>query len=220
MEKIIKDLKKDWIIVLLIVASFIMSIYFYPSLPDKVPNHWNINGEIDGYTNRFWGAFGMPLLNAGLYIIFVVLPYIDPRRKNYESFSSTYRFIRYLMHIFFIGLQIVIFMAALGSPINTSTIVPISVSLIFVFFGNVMGRVKHNYFVGIRTPWTLANEEVWRKTHRLAGPMWVAGGILGIVSSLINSNIGGKFFFGIIMVIAIAPMIYSYIAYRKITSGK
>lgn len=216
MEKITKTLKKDWIVILLILASFILSLYFYPSLPDKVPNHWNINGEVDGYTNRFWGAFGIPFLNAGLYILFIVLPHIDPKRKNYDRFPSTYRYIRYLMHIFFIGLQVFTFMAALGSPVKINAIVPIGIGLLFIFFGNVLGRVKHNYFVGIRTPWTLASEEVWRKTHRLAGPMWVAGGILGIIASLINSSIGGKLFFGILMVISLVPTVYSYFVYRNL----
>ncbi|KPU43148.1 immunity protein SdpI [Oxobacter pfennigii] len=220
MGKIAKTLKKDWILLLLILAGFCMSIYFYPALPDRVPSHWNIHGEIDGYMNRFWGAFLMPLMNAGFYFFFIFLPYLDPRKNNYNYFSSAYRAIRYMLHIFFVGIQIVTLMAALGYPIKIQVIVPAGVSLLFILLGNVMGKVKHNYFVGIRTPWTLSNEEVWRKTHRLAGPLWVAGGILCLILSFLNSRITSMLFFLVIVIIAAVPTVYSYILFRNDMNGK
>lgn len=216
MEKITDTLRKDWLLILLIASCFILGAYLYPYLPAKVPSHWNINGRVDGYTSKFWGVYGLPVLNVGLYLLFIVLPLIDPRKKNYDRFSPTYRFLRYLMHIFFIGLYIFTLMSALGTIVNPGLYVQVGISLLFLLIGNVMGRVKHNYFVGIKTPWTLASEEVWRKTHRMAGPLWVAGGIAGIITAFINYDLAGKIFFVILITIVVLPTVYSYIAYHNI----
>jgi len=219
MNKKIDFIKKEWPIMLLILLSFILGIYFYPSLPDKVPSHWNINGQIDGYSSRFFGAFGIPMMNIGLYVLLLAAPLIDPKKRNYDYFSSTYRFIRYLTHILFIGIQALTLVAAFGIMVNTTIAIQIGISLFFALLGNVMGRFKHNYFVGIKTPWTLASEEVWKKTHRMAAPIWVAGGILGVLTAFIGGSAGFKIFFVAIMAMALIPVVYSYIAYRNITKN-
>lgn len=216
MQKISNILKQDWLILILILFGFALGAYFYPSLPDRVPIHWNLNGEVNGYGSKLFGAFGLPLTNLGLYLMFLVLPYIDPKRKNYTDFKSTYQFIKYLLVVFLLGLEVMTFLIASGVIVNKPIFIQIMMSLLFILIGNVMGRFKHNYFVGIKTPWTLANEEVWRKTHRLAAPLWVLGGIINILLAFTGTNFNGIWFMVILAVMSIIPIGYSYFAYQQI----
>ncbi|MDQ7094836.1 SdpI family protein [Desulfosporosinus sp. PR] len=216
MTKLSVLLKKDWPILLLIILGFALGIYFYPSLPDRVPIHWNAQGEINGYGSKLFATLGLPLIALGLYVMFVLLPFIDPKRKNYSSFEPTYQFLKYLLVIFFLGLELITLLIASGMVVNRPILIQIMISLLFIFLGNVMGRVKHNYFVGIKTPWTLASEEVWRKTHRLAAPLWVLGGVANIFLALSGMTFNGFSFIVIIIVISLVPIAYSYLAYRKL----
>lgn len=216
MKNILKSIKKDWLILAIVVLTFVLSLYFYPSLPDRVPSHWNAKGQIDGYSGKFFGGFGIPLINLGLYFLFIILPYLDPKKANYAKFPSAYKAIRYTVHIFFACLQGVILMVSLGHPVNVGMFAYLGASLLFVMIGNVMGKFKHNYFVGIKTPWTLSNEEVWVKTHRMAGPLWVVGGILSAIFAIIGDGIMIIPFIIIVSVIAIVPIIYSYIIFSKL----
>lgn len=218
MKKISNILKEDWLILILIVLGFVLGAYFYPSLPDRVPVHWNAKGEINGYGSKFFGAFGLPLINLGMYLLFLVLPYIDPKRKNYDNFKLTYQFLKYLLIVFFLGMEVITLLIATGIVVNRPILIQIMVSLLFILIGNVMGRVKHNYFVGIKTPWTLANEEVWGKTHRLAAPLWVIGGVLNILLTFTRLNFNGISFIIIVAVISIVPIVYSYITYQEIAN--
>jgi Predicted integral membrane protein len=219
MERISNVLKRDWLILVLIILGFALGAYFYPSLPDKVPIHWNASGEINGYGSKLFGAFGLPSINLAMYIMFLALPYIDPKRKNYASFKSTYQFQKYLLMVFFLGLEVFSLLISTGVVVNRPIFIQIMISLLFILLGNVMGRVKHNYFIGIKTPWTLANEEVWRKTHRLAAPLWVIGGILNILLSFLGINFNGITFIAIVAVISLVPIGYSFFAYQKFVKG-
>ncbi len=219
MKKISNVIKKDWGILFLIFLGFALAVYFYPSLPSRIPIHWNSNGQINGYGSKFFGAFGLALINLGVYLLFIVLPYIDPKRKNYEAFQATYQYLKYLLIIFFLGMEVYALLIATGTIANTPDFTQIMGSLLFILLGNVMGRFKHNYFVGIKTPWTLANEEVWRKTHRMAGPIWVIGGIVNIVLTVIGVIFNGIAFIIILAVMVVVPIVYSYIIYHKIVDA-
>lgn len=214
MKKINNILKKEWFFILLILLGFIISIYLYPSLPNKMPIHWNIHGEVNGYASKLFGAFSMPLINLCIYLLYIALPYIDPKRKNYESFKPTYQLFKYIIIIFLFCFHIITLLNAIGVKVDILTFTQVAMSLLFILMGNVMGRVKHNYFIGIRTPWTLANEEVWKKTHRLAAPLWVTGGILNLILFLLDR--GAYSFIIIIIIISVIPIIYSYSIYQKI----
>ncbi|HZK55046.1 MAG TPA: SdpI family protein [Desulfosporosinus sp.] len=148
--------------------------------------------------------------------MFLVLPYIDPKRKNYEHFESSYQFVKYLVIIFLLGVEVMTLLIATGIIVNKPISIQVMVSLLFILIGNVMGRFKHNYFVGIKTPWTLANEEVWRKTHRMAAPIWVIGGIVNIILAFTAIKYNQIGFMVIVAIITIVPIAYSYFAYQKI----
>lgn len=207
----------DWPLLLLILGSLIIGAALYPQLPERVASHWNFKGEVDGYSSRFWGAFGIPLMTAGIYVLMVVLPSIDPRRQNYEKFAGVYRLFKAIMVIFMIGLYLIVILSALGYRIPVDRAVTSGVSLLFIVLGNFMGQIRHNYFVGIKTPWTLASEEVWQKTHRLGGRLWVAAGLIGLAASLAAGGSTG----GIIMAVSlgaavVVPIAYSYLEFRRL----
>ncbi|MCB2359694.1 SdpI family protein [Clostridium estertheticum] len=218
MKKISNILKKDLGILFLIILGFALGVYFYPLLPTKVPIHWNFKGQVDGYGSRFFGAFGLAFINLAMYLLFIALPYIDPKGKNYKDFQSTYQYLKYLLIILFLGIEVTTLLIGTGVAINITIIIQIMVSLLFILLGNVMGRFKFNYFVGIKTPWTLANEEVWRKTHRMAAPIWVIGGILNILLTVTKVNFSWLGFIIIVAVNSIVPTVYSYIIYHKIVN--
>jgi len=209
-------IKKDWYILILILATLAFGIYVYPILPDKVPSHWNIHGQVDGWSDKSFAVWFFPLLNLGLYALFLFLPRIDPRRENYSRFFGTYRVIRIFLHVFFALLYMVTLVVSLGYPLKVDFFVKFAVSLLFLVLGNYMGKIKHNYFVGIKTPWTLANEEVWQITHRFAGPLWVCGGILGMVLSFFTAAWAGYIFFAILITIGLVPVVYSYFVYKRV----
>jgi len=215
MKKIDLNIKKELPIILIIIMMFAASIYFYPQLPDKIPTHWNFKGEIDGYSGKLTGAFLIPVMNIIMYGLFIFMPVLDPKKENYKLFESTYIYFRYLFHIFFLGMHGLIIAAALGYNVDTGRLVTLAVSLLLMLMGNVMGRLKHNYFVGIKTPWTLANEEVWRKTHRLGAVIWTGGGLAGVIISLLRLSMGWAFI-AIIAVMTFIPIVYSYVLFNRL----
>lgn len=212
----LEQLKSDWYVIIIIMATLAAAVYLYPQLPERVPSHWNIQGEVDGYSSRFWGAFGIPLMNVGIYLMMLFLPIIDPRRDNYLKFAGAYRVMRVVMVCFFTVLYAVVILAVKGYPVSVDRIVPLGVSVLFIIIGNYMGRFQHNYFVGIKVPWTLANETVWRKTHRLAGPLWVVAGLLGVVGAIIGGTAAMWFLLVPLLLATVIPVVYSFIIYKKL----
>lgn len=208
-------LASDWPLLLLILGSLALGAAVYPQLPEQVASHWNFKGEVDGYSSRFWGAFGIPLMTAGIYVLMLALPSIDPRRENYIKFAGVYRLFKAVMVVFMTGLYLIVILNALGYPVPVDRAVMSGVSLLFVVLGNFMGQVRHNYFVGIKTPWTLADEQVWQKTHRLGGRLWVAAGLVGLVASLIGGATGGVILFAALAVATVIPIVYSYLEFRR-----
>jgi len=211
-----KTVSSDWPLWILMAGLLITAIWVYPHLPDKVPGHWNIHGEVDAYYSRTFGAFFEPLMVIGLYFLMLLLPLIDPKRDNYQRFTSAYTFLRWSLVIIFSIIYATTILVALGYPINIPLIVKAMVSVLFIIIGNFMGQFRHNYFVGIKTPWTLANEEVWQRTHRMGGKIWVIGGLVCLSMSVVNSSWGAIVFFASLMFMTIIPIVYSYIIYAKL----
>jgi uncharacterized membrane protein len=181
-----------------------------------MPMHWNVAGEVDRYGSRFEGAFAMPLLNAGLLLMLMWLPAIDPRRKSYAKFESFYKLFQWVLVIFMAGMQGLTMAWALGYQLSISLFVKLAMGIMFIVIGNYLGKIKSNWFVGIKNPWTLENEEVWVKTHRLAGPLMFSAGVISIVLAFVDKGFTYWIVIGSIMFAAIMPNIYSYIIYQRI----
>lgn len=211
-----QTLVADWPIILIILCSIVIGIIVYPHLPERVPSHWNIKGQVDAYSSRLWGAFGIPLMTAGIYIMMVLLPLIDPRRQNYQKFTGAYQALKAVLVIFLTGLYVLIILSSLGRQIPIGSAVIGGIGILFIVIGNYMGQFRHNYFVGIKTPWTLANEQVWQKTHRLGGRLWVFSGFLVLVAAVFSGTVGAVILGVSLVIAAVVPIVYSYLEFRKI----
>ncbi len=170
---------------LLIALSVLIGVFAYPYLPDQMPMHWNIHGKVDRYWDKQYAAFFPPMLMIVLMVLFIFMPRIDPKKENYKKFSGSYTIFITIMNVFFLLLQSMTISYGLGVNINISLIVNLGIGLLFIVLGNYLPRIKHNYFIGVRTPWTLANEKTWRKTHQLSGKLFVMAGILLVAISFL-----------------------------------
>ncbi|MGB9683086.1 MAG: SdpI family protein [bacterium] len=214
-------ISKEWGLILLVISLFILGAIFYPRLPEKVPSHWNAKGEVDQYSSRFWGAFGMPIMIALLYLGLLYIPYIDPKRENYIRFESTYRIIRVLIVLIFSILQIVLLGVVLtGKNYLISRLVPALIGVMFIFIGNFLPKVKYNWFLGVRTPWTLSNEEVWRKTHKFSGYLFVIGGLLMLLGAFLSPPMNFIVGVGGILFVSILSIVYSFYVFKRLVKNQ
>jgi uncharacterized membrane protein len=144
--------------------------------PDRLPVHWNLAGEVDRYGGKFEGLLILPLVAVAVYLLMLFLPRIDPGRANYETFARAYGVIRLAVLALVAFVYGCMVLAALGYQVDTGLLVPLAVGILLCVLGNLMGKIRPNWFVGVRTPWTLSSRESWNKTHRLAGRLFVAMG--------------------------------------------
>ncbi len=209
-------LKQDWPLWLFMAGLLLAAVVLYPHLPAKMPGHWNIHGEIDAYYPKSFGAFFEPILLIGIYLLMLFTPLIDPKRENYLRFAGAYRFLRWAMVLFLGILYGASILASMGYPVDVGLLVKAIVAVLFIVIGNFMSQFRHNYFVGIKTPWTLASEEVWQRTHRLGARIWVAGGLICLAMAPVNASWGAYVFFTALLLMVFVPTIYSYSLFNKL----
>lgn len=203
----------------IILLSFFIGIVSYSYMPDMMPMHWNAQGEIDGYMGKLWGLFMSPIISLGLFALFLVIPKLDPRRSNLESFKEYYQGIILVIVGFLFYIYILTILAAIGYKFNMVQAMSISFAVLFYYIGIVLKKTKSNFFVGIKTPWTLSDEKVWEKTHDLGGKLFKISGIIAFFGALFKEV---AIFLMIIPIIvaSIFIYIYSYLEYAKIHKGK
>jgi uncharacterized membrane protein len=185
----------------------------WSNLPHQLPIHFDVNGDPNGYGSKLLFI----LLPLGLYLLLLVLPFIDPRKSNYDIFSSTYFKLRVILCVFIGIIDTIIIYNTLHGIEKMGLLLPISVFLLFTLLGNYMGNFRPNYFVGIKVPWTLNNDVVWTRTHKLAAKLWFWGGLIGIVGLFFVKDIA-LVMLPIIIFIVVVPIVYSYIIYQKIAN--
>ena len=216
-----KTLKNDWLIWIFLIIPFVFIAIYWNQFPDKIPTHFNFDGEPDDYSDKVQGLLLLPIINLLMYFIFILLPLIDPSRKNYGLFQDKFKIIRIVLHLFFAFVFFLMAIYALGYQFNMSLLIIYGVLILFLIIGNYLGNVRHNYFIGIRTPWTLANEDVWAKTHRLAAKIWVGATLITMVAlPFFSSKIGEFIFLAYMAAIVIVPIVYSYVLFKKIKKGE
>jgi len=208
-------MEKGKIIILGIIAlSFIVSIFLYPHMPDRMASHWNIDGQVDSYMPKFWGVFLMPIISVGLLFVFMLIPRIDPLRENIEKFREYFDkfiilIISYLFYIHFLSI-----VWNLGARFDMGQFMIPAMGILFYYIGVLIQNSKRNWFIGIRTPWTLSSEKVWDKTHKIAGKLFKFAGMIAFLDIFFSRN---AIFFVIVPVIltTIYTFIYSYFEYKK-----
>ncbi len=203
------------ITIMSVAVSIVSAILLYPSLPDTIASHWNASGEVDGETSKFWGVYLMPLIITALSGLFLILPKIDPLKRNYESFRNEYAQMATVMLVFLIYIQGMIYAWNLGYRFEFTSALFIGIGALLVFIGQVITRTKRNWFMGIRTPWTLSSDYVWNETNRIGGKLFVIAGLITILSNffLPENYVFPSFIVAIILVV-LWTLLYSYHVYR------
>jgi len=177
-------------------------------------SHWNAQGEVNGYLSKFWGLFLLPFILTGLALLFIAIPRIDPLKENIEKSRKYYNRFIILFFIFMLLIQIHIILWNLGTKISLILILPIAIGIMFYYIGGLLENIKRNWFIGIRTPWTLSNEKVWTKTHKIGGKLFRLAGIIAFMGILFPDQI---IYFIVIpaILIALYTIIYSYLEFQK-----
>lgn len=199
---------------LLVAAVLAATLISFPWLPSRVPTHWNIRGEVDGYSPRWTLFIFGPGIMAFMLGLFRLLPWLSPKRFEVDTFRSTYLYIMLVILAFFAYMQALLLWAGLQGPWNITQAIWGAICLLWVLLGNVMGKVRRNFYIGVRTPWTLANERVWDATHRFAAKTFVLGGLAGWV--LAWAGAGFWLPFAALMAGALVPVVHSLVYYKRL----
>ncbi|HYO47220.1 MAG TPA: SdpI family protein [Gemmatimonadota bacterium] len=209
-------MNKRWIGPVLIVLMVAFALAVYGRLPEQVPTHFELSGEPDDWMDRFPGAFLLPAIAAGIYLLLFALRRIDPRRAHYARFEDTYWVILNVLALMMAVMQGLSLGLALGWPIDMGRAITVTIGLLFVGLGNYLPRIRSNWWIGIRTPWTLESEAVWRETHRVGGWTFVAAGLVLVVAGVFLPAGPREWVSGIALAVGVAvPLVYSYLAYRR-----
>lgn len=200
----------------LVVAAVTLAVtwWAWDRLPPHMATHWDINGHVNGYSPRAFGGLFAPGLIVLLTLLFQALPLLDPRRQNYEKFIPTYWIIANSVVLFVGVVHVMVIGNAVGYPVAMSRVVPLGLGILFIALGNVLPRVEPNWFVGIRTPWTLSSDAVWRKTHRTGGWTFFLGGCALLVEGVIPMGRYWPALFVTIAVAALIPVVQSYFLWK------
>jgi uncharacterized membrane protein len=209
------DWRNEWSQLLLIGLMFALSIASWRIAPDRIPVHWGFDGQADRYGGRFEGLMVLPLVAAGVYLVLLFAPRIDPGRANYSNFALAYATLRLMALAVLAGLHGMVLLWIRGREFRMETVVGLLLGLLFVVIGNLMGKLRPNWFVGIRTPWTLSSKRSWVLTHRAGGWVFVAIGLLTMVAGVLRSS-----FTPLVLAIGagagvLGLVVYSYVVWRK-----
>ena len=209
---------RKWYPVTLIVVASVASALAYANLPDRVPTHWNVRGQVDGTGTRLQLSLLLPTLILVLWPLLRLLPTIDPRRANFAKFQDTYDLVVNLILTILVVIHLALLGVALGLPIDIARVIPAGLGLMLVVIGNLLPRARSNWWFGIRTPWTLSSDRVWERTHRVGGYLLAAAGLVIVAASFLRPPILGTVVAIAIGGAALASVVYSYIAWKEESS--
>lgn len=201
---------------LIVALSIIGTAIIYPYLPDQVPAHWNMSGEIDRYQAKT-AVFFMAVLPLVLYLLMIYLPKIDPKKASYDKHKNAYEIVQILVVIILTALHWVSMLVALDYAINVGVVARLLIGVMFIVIGNYSAQIRQNYFFGVKTPWALANEQVWKKTQRAGGYSFIIMGVAIMLSILLPPSFSGIVLLGSILGGIGFIYVYSYLVYKKIT---
>jgi uncharacterized membrane protein len=208
-------MSRRWVGAVVVLAMLGFTLAVWRELPERIPTHWDFRGEVNGWSSRTVGAFFAPVLGTLLWLGLPLLRRLDPRRKNYERFDDTF-FVLVNCIVVFMGVMHVLMLgSALGWPIDVSRSVFALLGVVFIVLGNFLPRIRSNWWMGVRTPWTLENERVWRETHRMAGWTFVGGGVIAMLAVLLPASLRGPVALGALMAGGLLPAAWSYVLWRR-----
>lgn len=206
--------KNEILNILLILASFLIGFYYYNDMPSQVASHWNAAGQVDGYMSKFWGLFLMPIISVVMLVMFYVIPVIDPHRNNIKKFRQYFDNFISILFAFLLYIYILTLYWNLGHTFNMVVFLLPAFSILFYYAGILVSVAEPNWFIGIRTPWTLSSETVWKKTHDLGGKIFKYTAFLGLLG-LIFQKWAIWFVMVPVLLGSFYTIFYSYLVYRK-----
>jgi len=211
-----KTTLKNLFLLALVASPYIYLYFIWQQLPDRVPIHFNFEGVADNWSGKGFLFFMPTGLGAFVYLLMIVLPYIDPKRKI-QQMGEKYTSLHFALTVFFSLLSFYLLYVTKAGSIKNLSILFAIIGVMLALLGNYFQTVRPNYFIGVRTPWTLENENVWKKTHHMAGRLWMIGGILITILSFTISNnlVLVTIFTSLIAVMALVPIVFSYTEFRK-----
>jgi uncharacterized membrane protein len=208
------------IVLVLIAAATVAGLLLWNQLPEQMASHWNVNDEVDGYMSRFWGVFMMPLMTLGMLLLFLLIPAIDPLKANIAKFRGVFNLFITFMIGFMIYIHALTLIWNLGyTGFGLSKAMLPAMGLLFILIGNLLRHAKRNWFIGIRTPWTLSSDYVWDKTHQLGAVLFMASGVLALVGGFFGGVVA---FWSLIVPLigsTIFLLVYSYVLYQRETKA-
>ena len=205
-----KHLKLLIITSLIILLPILVGVILWNQLPEQIPSHWGLNGEVDGWSSKPFAVFGMPLMMLAFQWICALGTGADPKKANHPE--KVLHLVLWIIPVLNTVLSVLTYAAALGKEVRVEVVIPVFLGLVLTIVGNYLPKCKQNYTIGIKIPWTLNSEENWNKTHRFAGWLWTVCGLVIILTGFFG---GFWIFFGVALVMVLAPCIYSYLLHRK-----
>lgn len=202
-----------WTSLGIVLASWAVSAAIFPMLPERIPSHWDIQGKVDGHSSRMQAALILPIMLVVMAGVFAALPWMSPKGFSLDQFKGVYSQIVVTALALFLYMHVVSYAASLtGWDVGRAIVIGAMVAI--GFMGNQLGKVRPNFFVGVRTPWTIASERVWTDTHRLAAWVFVGAGIVGSLATMLGANL--LVAFGILMAATLMPVVYSFVHYKRL----
>jgi uncharacterized membrane protein len=213
-------MRSRWFGIVVAVVTVAMSAWAFPRLPPTMVTHWSLDGTPNGYSSRLVAVSIIPIILLFMTVLFNLLPKVDPRGENYIKFLSSYWLIANAVIVFLLVAHALVLASGLGVDVKIDRLMPLGVGLLFVFLGNYLTRVEPNWFIGIRTPWTLSSDSVWRRTHRTGGWLMVIGGLVLAASAFVPRSAFLVLFVVTIVIVAVIPIVQSYVLWKREQHGR
>ena len=206
------------VVLLMIAAATLAGLLLWNRLPDQMASHWNINDQVDGYMPKFWGVFMLPLITLGMFVLFLVVPSMDPLKANIAQFREAFN----LFIVLIVGFMLYIYGLDLAWNLGytgfrmSGAMLP-AIGLLFIFIGFMLRQAKRNFFIGIRTPWTLSSDTVWDETHRIGAVLFMISGALAFIGGFFGGTTAFWMMFAPLIGSTIFLLVYSYVLYQRET---
>lgn len=205
-------------IMLVTITTWATALFYQNTLPESIPTHWNFEGEVDGYMSKPWGVYIFPMMSTVISLALWFLPKIAPKGFKLDSARKAYNIVIFVVAVFMLAVMVMTFEASLEKSLDIKHLIFVLVGCLFVVIGNYLSKVPKNFFFGIRTPWTLASDKVWYKTHRFGSWVFIICGLLVILIALLG--LGQNLIIGLLVTTALLPVLYSLFSYYKIEGFK
>ena len=208
------------IVLLMILGATLAGLLLWNRLPEQMASHWNVNDQVDGYMSKFWGMFLMPVITLGMFLLFILIPNIDPLKANIAKFRDTFNLFITFITGFMVYVHALTLLWNLGyTNLGIGKAMLPVMGLLFIVIGSLLRKAKRNWFIGIRTPWTLSSDRVWDETHRLGSILFMISGVLAVIGGFFGGMIAFWMLFVPLIGSTIFMVIYSYVLYQKETNA-